>query len=141
MTSWREYLRHGTTKLEPLLTKQLKSTPDYAFIQGWQGEQALSVMANTSDTSVRTPGVMKAHCVATHPSPARASLIAWRCEKAGPLRIHGDVSDAYPECGNGVTWALEVRRGHTSEVLASGATKGATVLPMGPFKNVRVDPG
>jgi hypothetical protein len=141
MTAWREYLGYGTTKLEPLLTKQLKSTPDYAFIQGWQGEQALSVLANSSDATVRTPGVMKAHSIATHPSPSRASVIAWRCERAGTLRIHGDVSDAHPECGNGVTWALEVRRGHTSEVLASGVTKGATVLPMGPFENVRVEPG
>ncbi|HBJ84913.1 MAG TPA: hypothetical protein DDZ88_13800, partial [Verrucomicrobiales bacterium] len=79
--------------------------------------------------------------IATHPSPTRASVIAWRCERAGTLRIHGDVSDAHPECGNGVTWALEVRRGHTSEVLASGVTKGAGVLPMGPFENVRVEPG
>jgi hypothetical protein len=100
-----------------------------------------SVLANSSDATVRTPGVMKAHSIATHPSPSRASVIAWRCERAGTLRIHGDVSDAHPECGNGVTWALEVRRGHTSEVLASGVTKGATVLPMGPFENVRVEPG
>ena len=141
MTAWREYLGYGTTKLEPLLNKQMKSTPDYAFIQGWQGEQALSVLANSSDTTVRTPGVMKAHSVATHPSPTRASVIAWRCDKPGTLRIHGDVSDAHPECGNGVTWALEVRRGHNSEVLASGVTKGATVLPMGPFENVRVETG
>jgi hypothetical protein len=141
MTTWREYLGYGTTKLEPLLTKKMKGTPNYAFIQGWQGEQALSVMANSSDTSVRTPGVMKANSIATHPSPTRASVIAWRCERAGTLRIHGNVSDAHPECGNGVTWTLEVRRGHTSEVLASGVTKGATVLPMGPFENVRVEPG
>lgn len=141
MAAWREYLGYGTTKLEPLLTKQLKSTPDYAFIQGWQGEQALSVLANSSDATVRTPGVMKAHSVATHPSPTRASVIAWHCEKAGTLRIHGDVSDAHPECGNGVTWALEVRRGHTSEVLASGVVKTAALQKLGPFENVRVEAG
>lgn len=141
MTAWREYLGYGTTKLEPLLTKQMKSTPDYNFIQGWQGEQALSVMANSSDTTVRTPGVMKAHSIATHPAPTRASVIAWRCEKAATLRIHGDVADAHPECGNGVTWALEVRRGYTSEVLAKGESKGAQVLKMGPFENVRVEAG
>lgn len=141
MTAWREYLGYGTTKLEPLLTKQMKSTPDYNFIQGWQGEQALSVMANSSDTTVRTPGVIKAHSIATHPAPTRASVIAWRCEKAGTLRIQGDVADAHPECGNGVTWALEVRRGYTSEVLAKGETKGAQVLKMGPFENVRVEAG
>ncbi|MBL9129751.1 MAG: DUF1587 domain-containing protein, partial [Verrucomicrobiaceae bacterium] len=141
MATWREYLGLGTTKLEPLLTKKMLGTPEYNFIQGWQGEQALSVLANSSDATVRTPGVMKAHSVATHPSPTRASVIAWKCEKAGTLRIHGDVSDAHPECGNGVIWALEVRRGHTSEVLAKGETKGANVIKMGPFDNVRVEGG
>jgi hypothetical protein len=141
IAAWREYLGLGTTKLEPLLTKKMLGTPDYNFIQGWQGEQALSVLANSSDATVRTPGVMKAHSVATHPSPTRASVIAWKCEKAGTLRLHGDVSDAHPECGNGVTWALEVRRGHTSEVLAKGETKGANVIKIGPFENVRVEAG
>ncbi|MFM2168969.1 MAG: hypothetical protein RIS79_3340, partial [Verrucomicrobiota bacterium] len=141
MAAWREYLGFGTTKLEPLLTKKLEGTPDYHFIKGWQGEQALSVLANSSDATVRTPGVMKAHSIATHPSPTRASVIAWKAEKAATLRIHGDVADAHPECGNGVTWQLEVRRGHSSELLAKGATKGAQVLKMGPFENVRVEAG
>ncbi|MBE7496378.1 MAG: DUF1592 domain-containing protein [Verrucomicrobiaceae bacterium] len=141
IATWREYLGLGTTKLEPLLTKKMLGTPDYNFIQGWQGEQALSVLANSSDATVRTPGVMKAHSVATHPSPTRASVIAWRCEKAGTLSIDGDVSDAHPECGNGVTWALDVRRGHTSEVLSKGETKGADVIKLGPFENVRVEAG
>jgi len=141
MAAWREYLGFGTTTLEPLLNKQLKSTPDYDFIQGWTGDQALSVLANSSDATVRTPGVMKAHSVATHPSPSRASVIAWRCEAGGSFRIAGDVTAAHPECGNGVTWTLEVRRGHNSEVLAKGETKGATVFPLGPFENVRVESG
>jgi hypothetical protein len=34
-----------------------------------------------------------------------------------------------------------VRRGYTSEVLAKGETKGAQVMKMGPFENVRVEPG
>ncbi len=141
LTAWREFLGYGTTKLEPLLKTQLKSTPDYNFIQGWQGEQALSVLADSSDTTVRTQGVMKAHSIATHPSPTHESVIAWRSSAATKLRISGDVTDAHPECGNGVTWSLEVRRSHTSEVLASGVTKGATTLPMGPFENVRIEPG
>ncbi|MFO1436797.1 MAG: DUF1592 domain-containing protein [Verrucomicrobiaceae bacterium] len=141
MAAWREYLGFGTTKLEPLLTKKLESTPDYNFIKGWQGEQALSVLANSSAATVRTPGVMKAHSIATHPSPTRASVIAWKAEKAATLRIQGDVADVHPECGNGVTWQLEVRRGHSSEVLAKGETKGAQVQTVGPFENVRVEAG
>ncbi|MBL6766194.1 MAG: DUF1592 domain-containing protein [Verrucomicrobiae bacterium] len=141
LLAWREVLGFGTTKLEPLLTKKMSGTPDYNFIRGWQGENALSVLANSSDATVRTPGVMKAHSVATHPSPTLASVIAWRSPVSGSLRLSGDVSDAHPECGNGVTWALELRRGHATEVLASGETKGATVIPFGPFENVRIEAG
>lgn len=39
------------------------------------------------------------------------------------------------------TWTLEVRRGHNSEVLAKGETKGATVFPLGPFERAHVDQG
>lgn len=141
MAAWREYLGYGTTKLEPLLTKQMKSTPDYNFIKGWQGDQALSVLANSSDATVRTPGEMKGHSIATHPSPTRASVIAWSCEKRGTLRIHGDVAAAHSECGNGITYALELRRGHTSEVLAKGESKGKQLFKLGPFENVRVEAG
>jgi hypothetical protein len=141
MAAWREYLGYGTSKLEPLLTKKMERTPDYNFIKGWQGDQDLAVWANSSDATVLTPGEMKAHGIATHPSPTRASVIAWRCEKAGTLRVHGDVSDAHTECGNGVTWALEVRRGPISEVLAKGETKGKEVFKLGPFESVRVEAG
>ena len=141
LTAWREYLGYGTTKLEPLLTNKMESTPDYNFIKGWQGDNALSVLANSSDTQVRTPGVMKPHSIATHPSPTRASVIAWRSPGAHTLSIRGDVFDAHPECGNGVTWALEVRRGHASEVLASGVVKTTAEQKFGPFENVRVEDG
>ncbi|MBX7211354.1 MAG: DUF1592 domain-containing protein [Verrucomicrobiaceae bacterium] len=141
LTAWREYLGYGTTKLEPLLTKKMESTPDYNFIKGWTGDNALSVLANSSDTQVRIPGVMKPHSIATHPSPKLASVIAWRSPGAHTLNIRGDVFDAHPECGNGITWALEVRRGHASEVLAHGVSEGAKVLTFGPFDNVRVEDG
>ena len=141
LAGWLDYLGIGSSskvKLEPLLTKKLESVPKYNFVQGWTGDQALSVMANSSDELVRTPGIMKAHSVVTHPSPSRASVIAWRSPVSGALHIQSDVADAHPECGNGITWALEVRRGHTCEVLASGVSKGGDLIPMGPFENVRV---
>ncbi|MGV3663508.1 MAG: DUF1592 domain-containing protein [Prosthecobacter sp.] len=141
LDAWLTYLGLGRVELTPLLTRKLKSTPDYAFIQGWTGEQALSVLANSSDADVRTPGLMKAHSVATHPSPTLASVIAWRSPVAGMLRIQGSVTDAHPECGNGVTWSLEVRRGAAREILAGGITKGGALIPMGPFENVRIRQG
>lgn len=137
---WRDYLGFGSTELKPLLTKKLERTPDYAFIKGWVGASDLSVLANSSDARVRIPGVMKPHSIATHPAPDRASVIAWRSPVAtDKLTIGGTVTHAHPECGNGVTWALEVRRGNTTERLAAGVSRGAKPIMLGPFVNVGVE--
>ena len=131
----------GDSKLEPLLVKKMQSVANYNFIKGWVGESALSVMANSSDTTVRIPGEMKPQSIATHPSPKLASVIAWRSPVTGALRISGTVQDGDTACGNGILYSLELRRGQTREVLAAGESKGSTVIPMGPFENVRVMPG
>jgi hypothetical protein len=141
LLAWRNYLGHGTTKLEPLLTGKLTSTPDYNFIKGWTGSDALSVLANSSDATVRIPGTMRAHSVATHPSPKRASVIAWKCPKKGRFTISGNVSHAHPECGNGITWNIELRSGASTETLAKGLSERAKILPFGPFKNTSIEEG
>jgi mono/diheme cytochrome c family protein len=141
LDAWRHYLGIGSTTLAPLLEARLERTPDYDFVRGWRGDRALSVLANSSDATVRIPGVMKARSVAAHPAPDRAAVIAWRSPVGGSLRIQGGLSDAHPECGNGVEWSLEVRRGMTTQRLAAGVSKGATTIPLGPFEDVRVEPG
>ncbi len=141
LAGWLEYLGIGSSgevKLEPLLGQKMESTPDYNFIRGWTGADALSVLANSSDAMVRIPGTMKPHSVATHPSPTLASVIAWRSPVTAALRLSGSVQHAHPECGNGVTWALELRRGHTREVLASGVSQGAAVIDIPAQENIRV---
>jgi uncharacterized protein DUF1592/uncharacterized protein DUF1588/uncharacterized protein DUF1587/uncharacterized protein DUF1585/uncharacterized protein DUF1595/cytochrome c len=144
LAGWLDYLGLGSvgkTKLGPLLTKRLERSPDYNFIQGWTGADALGVTANSSDAAVRLPGHMKPHSVAAHPAPKVAVVLAWRSPVSGPLKITGSVQDAHPECGNGITWALEVRRGQAREALAGGVSQGATQIPFGPLENVRVTQG
>ncbi len=75
------------------------------------------------------------------PPPPAISPGYARSPVTGTLRIDGSVQHAHPECGNGITWALELRRGHTHERLASGTSKGATLINMGHFENIRVLPG
>jgi hypothetical protein len=140
LSRWRDYLGLGGTKLEPLLTKKMERTPDYAFISGWTGDRDLSVLANSSDSRVRIPGVMEPHSIAMHPAPDRAAVIAWKSpQPTEKLTIQGTVTHAHPECGNGVTWALEVRRGATTERLASGVSQGAKPIKLGPFENIRLE--
>lgn len=144
VTLWRDYLGFGSTatvKLEPLLPNKVERTPDYAFIQGWTSGEDLSVLANSSDSTVRIPGTMLGRSVAVHPSPTRSVVVAWRSPNSGEFQVSGRVLDAHLDCGEGVAWSLEVRRGNRSEVLASGATEGGTSHSLGPFEKVKIDAG
>ena len=84
---------------------------------------------------------MKPRGVAVHPSQTRNIAAGWRSPVAATLRIEGQVTRAHPECGNGVTWSLELRRGSTRQYLAQGEARNATPVTIGPFDRVRVQPG
>ncbi|HBN76975.1 MAG TPA: hypothetical protein DD473_14395 [Planctomycetaceae bacterium] len=144
LTGWLNYLginASGDVIIGKRLTGKTESVANYGFIKGWSGEEAYSVLANSSDTTVQIPGTMKPFSIATHPSPALSSVIGWRCPEARNVTITGTVQDAHTACGNGVTWTLEVRRGNTRESFASGITKGNEVSSMGRFENVSVQAG
>ncbi|MBL8891341.1 MAG: DUF1592 domain-containing protein [Planctomycetaceae bacterium] len=141
---WRDYLglRSGAdVKLEPPLPNKIERTPDYAFIQGWTSGEDLSVLANSSDATVRIPGTMLGRSVAVHPSPSRSVVVAWECPQAGEFQISGRVLDAHLDCGDGVAWSLEVRRGNRTEILSTGATEGGTSHSFGPFEKLKIEAG
>jgi hypothetical protein len=144
LAGWLNYLGiagAGDAKLEPLISRKAESVANYNFIKGWVGENALSVLANSSDATVNIPGEMKPHSIATHPAPKLASVIAWRSPVAGNFRISGSVQDGHTACGNGIVYSLELRRGQTREVLAAGESKGSSVIPLGPLQDVSVTQG
>ena len=140
--AWRELLGlGGSAKIENYITDKSDKAGDYLFIKGWTGTDALSVTANSSDQEVRVPGTVKPHSIVVHPSPSRRAAIGWRAPIATNLRITSRVKDAHTDCGNGVSWWLEVRRGTTRQTLASGNTDGSIEIPIGPIGNVAVQPG
>lgn len=144
LTAWLEYLGIGTggpATIGTSLTRRQERAEAYDFIQGWVADDALSVVANSSDQHVRIPGNMKPHSVAVHPAPTISVVVGWRSPVAATLNVSGLVQHAHPECGNGVAWSLEVRRGNTRQRLATGNSQGATVIPLGPVPNVTVRPG
>lgn len=148
LAGWLTYLGidlggHGRGEVEVanLLAGKTGSVANYGFIKGWSGEQAHSVLANSSDATVQIPGKMKPFSIATHPSPTLSAVIGWRAPEAGNVTITGSVQDAHTACGNGVTWAVQVRRGNNQETFASGFTTGADVSDIGRFENVTVQVG
>jgi hypothetical protein len=143
LTSWLEYLgiRSGAPlKLAHFGTK-LTNGSNYVFIQGWGSPDLPSLVTNSSDQHVRIPGNMKPHGVCVHPTPTLSACVGWQSPLSGVVRVEGKVTHAHPECGNGVTWALELRRGTTRRSLASGVAQGSTTGPFGPTAPLRVETG
>ena len=56
-----------------------------------------------------------------HPSPKAGVAAAWKSPFTGTVQIKGGVSDADPNCGDGIEWAIVVRSEHGTKQLASGA--------------------
>jgi hypothetical protein len=143
LAAWLDYLGIGAgeTRIESHITGKMESAQSYDFIKGWTGADALSVIANSSDQHVRVPGNMKPHGVAVHPSPKLRVIVGWRSPVTATLRVDGVVQHAHPECGNGVTWSVELRRGSSRQRLASGTSQGAKEIKFGAFENLAVQPG
>ena len=144
LSAWLDYLGIGTegeVALGNLLTRKQEKFDAYDFIQGWVGDDALSVVANSSDQHVRIPGNMKPHGIAVHPSPTLSIAVGWRSPVATTLKINGAVQHAHPECGNGIVWTVELRRGNTRQRLAGGNTHGGAVVPVGPLESIAVRAG
>ena len=142
--AWMTYLGIGSgqsLRLEGHYTNPLEKIAGYEFVQGWGSHDTPLLVANSSDQHVRIPGNMLPHSVAMHPSPTRNAAVGWQSPMAGDLNITAVVQHAHPECGNGVTWSLEVRRGATRQRLASGIAQGAKEVPVGPIEKLAVERG
>ena len=143
LKAWFGYLGIGVQsefKLD-LLTARIEKTGAYDFVQGWGTSKTPMVLANSSNDHVRIPGNMKARGVAVHPSPTRNVAVGWRSPVTSIMRVEAQVARAHPECGNGITWSLQLRRGSTRQYLAQGEARGAIPAKIGPFDRVRVQQG
>jgi len=142
LAAWLDYLGiRGPAKLGEPITGRQTNGAGFDFIQGWTGDNALSVVANSSDRHVRIPGNMPPHSVAVHPAPTKQVAVAWRGPAAMPVQISAAVRHAHPECGNGVQWSVELWRGNTRQPLAAGTAQGAKDAKVGPLEKLAVKSG
>lgn len=144
LAAWLEFLgleSTGEAKIDSHLTKATRGGGGYDFIASWAAGDLPSVVANASDRHVRIPGNMKPHGLAVHPSPTLNVATGWRSPVSAKLRIEGTVVHAHPECGNGVVWSLEHRRGAIRRRLAEGVSHGGAPVKVGPIDALAVLPG
>ncbi len=130
LTAWLDYLGIGESGKFPLdyLQEKSEKVAGYDFVKSWGPGETPNMAANQSDSPVRIPGNLRGRGVAFHPSPTRQIAVGWRSPFSGPFRIRGKITHAHPECGNGVTWTLELRRGATRRRLASGIAAGSKAV-------------
>lgn len=124
-----------------LMTEKQENIGGYQFVKGWGKPETPNVAANSSDQIVRIPGILKGHSIAVHPSPSLAVAIVWTSPVAGTFDIDTKVNDAHGDCGNGVTWSLELRRGRVRQVLAAGVADTSKPNVIAPQKDVRIEKG
>jgi hypothetical protein len=144
LSAWLNYLGigvFGPAKIEGHFTSTYSNANGYAFITGWGPSGTPNLAANSSDQHVRIPGNMKPHSVAVHPSPKLAAAVGWQSPVAGRFRVTATIQHAHPECGNGVTWSLEVRRGLNRQRLGNGVAQGAKAVKPAPIENLAIQPG
>ena len=145
VSAWYGYLGVGTGPPEIPQAAYLKNKTvkgsGYDFITGYDSPELPSIVANSSDQHVRIPGNMKPKSVAVHPTPDKQVVIGWRSPMTGPVTISAVAQHAHPECGNGVTWVLELRKGSTRQRLAAGVAAGGTPVKIGPFEGQAVNKG
>jgi len=143
LAAWLDYLGIGAGAPAHVdhFTSRMNNSGNYDFIKGWGTGETPLLVANSSGQHVRIPGNMKPHSVAVHPSPTLYAAVGWQSPIAGVIRVKARVTHAHPECGNGVTWSLELRRGSTRQRLATGTAAGPQSVRVGPIDQLAVQAG
>ena len=144
LRAWLDYL--GIVPADALtmtghFTEKITRGGGHDFINGWGLNETPQLLANSSDQHVRIPGNMKPHGVAVHPSPTLRAAAGWQSPVTATMRVDASVKHAHPECGNGVTWSLELRRGATRRRLAEGKAQGSNEVKVGPIEGLVVHAG
>ena len=144
LAGWFETIGLSTAaspQLEGIMTTKVNNVAGYDYVRGWGSTETPHVYSNASDQLVRIPGNAYPKSVVVHPAPTQRVGIAWKAPSSGAFRVGGVVHHAHPECGNGVRWTVELRRGRLNRSLATGTTHGDKVISVGPIENVSFIPG
>ena len=127
--------------VDSLFTNRMERGGGYEFVKSWGSPETPSVVANSSGREVRIPGIMKPHSVAMHPSPTRKVVVGWRSPMTGMVHLEARVVHAHPECGNGLAWALELRRDAERRRLRAGEIERGQAATIEPVNKLSVHSG
>ena len=119
LRQWIDSLGGGDYKL---LTKAVRDVGGKAGVSTWRGEaDCPNVVANSTDQEIAIQTFkLPPKSLSVHPGPSNGVVVSWLSPVKGTIHITGGVSDADPVCGDGIAWAVDVRRARGRKELASG---------------------
>jgi hypothetical protein len=127
--AWFDYLGAAAAG-QPIalshLTRRMERVGEFEFVKGWGGGKEPWVVANPSSRAVRIPGAMKPQGVALLPTASQQAAVGWQSPVTGMITLEATIAAAHSECGNGVSWAVELRRAGMRLRLGEGLTRRAT---------------
>ena len=138
---WTGFGSEGRT-IRGLLTNKATRIGGHAQVQGWSGENALSLTTNAANEPAKiTTLTLPARSVSVHPSPTHDAVIIWKSPLAGRIRVSGLIADADPNCGNGTVWRVEQRGLRGTAALAGGTLANGATARFAPEAEVPVQVG
>jgi hypothetical protein len=87
--------------------------------RGPEGEPNLLVNTTGEEVSIVT-FKLPPRSVAVHPGPRGGVVLSWRSPVSGTVSVRGRLTDADPNCGDGVAWTLDRRTSGGRVGLAAG---------------------
>src|SRR5260370_20705365 len=104
------------------MSKPITNAGGMAGVFGWRGEpDCPNALVNTTDKEVTlTTLKLPPKSVAVHPGPKNGVVVAWHSPFTGTVKVTGGVTDADPNCGDGIAWILDHRTAPSRSELASG---------------------
>ncbi len=141
--SGHRHQRRGTWSRSTRRSKPgSRAPPGYDFVKGWGSPDLPNVVANSSSQHVRIPGqheaAQRGRCTRRRTCESRP---AGEARPARSLQIGGRGA----ACASGVRQRCDVvariARGAVRQKLAAGISHGASVVKVGPIKDVAVQPG
>ncbi|MDG1897947.1 MAG: DUF1592 domain-containing protein [Fuerstiella sp.] len=141
LQAWLNYLAiGGAVEVQGRFTEKFFKASNYEFVNGWHKGGLPSLMANSSDQQVRIPGISRPHGLVVHPTPTEFVAIGWRSPIDGVVQVEASLSDAHPECGNGVEWFVQHSTAQSMSTLMKGEIPVAGTATMPP-RSVAVGKG
>ncbi|MCM8528645.1 MAG: DUF1592 domain-containing protein [Lentisphaeraceae bacterium] len=143
LSAWLTYLgiESGGSPALTYLNNKLNGGGNHPFIKGWGVPQTPNLVTNPTDQMVRIPGIAKPHGVFVHPSPKLNICVGWRSPVSGKVRVSGAVTHAHHDCGNGVDWKVQYRKGSHRRQLSSGISHGPKAVEIAIGESITVNEG